>query len=112
MLLGIYDGILGVVSDGYGSQVGSPRGKDNAHKALEMLAAERGDDPHSSEFIPPTSPVEHDIGSRKRIRKNQPQLAPQSSPIYTTPTSTPYRADAWSSRRPRLVGWFFYMSGK
>jgi len=68
----------GVKCESHGLQVGSSRGKDNAHKALEMLASQHGETPHSLGTIPPTSPVEHGIGGKKKNKKSQAQAAPQS----------------------------------
>jgi len=76
-------------------KVGSSHAKDNAHNALEMLAAERNEHPRPPGAIPPTSPVEHHFGGKKRGKKSQSQpvyMGAHSSPIYTTATGASYRA--------------------
>ena len=50
-------------------QVGTPRAKDNAQKAMEMLATERVRETGTPRAIPPTSPVEHNFWKRKGMKK-------------------------------------------
>ena len=53
--------------------MGSSRGKDNALKALEMLSSDFSNVPPSPTGIPPTSPVDHRLGSKreKKAKNNE-----------------------------------------
>lgn len=76
-------------------QVGTPRAKDNAQKALEMLATQVVQEEGSPKNIPPTSPVDHSIWSkygRKKVKKTESIRIDASGSTSHAPNSPSYHA--------------------